>query len=78
VQTIVGILGSPSYLVINFKVEPITNTMLAPATIPYISKARILRVILLLLVELQWIRFPLILNSSCPVVSLAIIILYLI
>jgi hypothetical protein len=51
VQTIIGILGSPSYLVINFKVKLITNIILVPATILYISKARILRVILLLFVE---------------------------
>jgi hypothetical protein len=53
VQIIVGILGSPSYLVINFKVKLIINIILAPATILYISEARIFRVILLLLVELQ-------------------------
>jgi hypothetical protein len=52
VQIIVGILGSPSYLVINFKVELITNTISVLATILYISEARILRVILLFLVEL--------------------------
>jgi hypothetical protein len=51
VQTIVGILGSPSCLVINFKVKPITNTILAPVIMLYISKAKILRVTLLLLVE---------------------------
>jgi hypothetical protein len=51
VQTIVGILGSLSCLVINFKIKLITNIILVPATIPYISKARIFRVILLLFVE---------------------------
>jgi hypothetical protein len=51
-QTIVGILGSPSYLVINFKIKLITNTMLIPVIILYISKARILRVILLFFVKL--------------------------
>jgi hypothetical protein len=52
VQTIVRILGSPSYLVINFKIKLITNTISVPATILYISEARTLRVILLFLVEL--------------------------
>jgi hypothetical protein len=51
VQIIIGILGNPSYLVINFKVKLITNTMLVPAIILYISKARIFRVILLLFIE---------------------------
>jgi hypothetical protein len=51
-QTIIGILGNPSCLVINFKVELIINTMLIPVTILYISEARIFQVILLLLAEL--------------------------
>jgi hypothetical protein len=52
VQIIVKILGSPSCLVINFKVKLITNTILALAIILYISEARIFRVILLFFVEL--------------------------
>jgi hypothetical protein len=52
VQIIVRILGSLSYLVINFKVELITNIILVLTTILYISEARTLRVTLLLFVEL--------------------------
>jgi hypothetical protein len=52
VQTIIRILGSPSYLVINFKIKLITNIISVSITILYISKARIFRVILLLFVKL--------------------------
>jgi hypothetical protein len=50
-QIIIGILGNPSYSIINFKVKLIINTISVPITILYISKARIFRVILLLFVE---------------------------
>jgi hypothetical protein len=50
-QTIIGILGNLSYLVINFKIKLIINIILILTTILHISKARILRVIFLFFVE---------------------------
>ena len=52
VQTMIGIVGKCSWSVIFDSVELIAYARLAPATIPYISKARTLLVTLLLLVEL--------------------------
>jgi hypothetical protein len=49
---IIGITGSLSQSVIIFRVVPIAITILTPPTIPYISNAKILWVIYLLLVKL--------------------------
>jgi hypothetical protein len=76
VYTIVGIMGSLSQSVIIFRVVPIAIAMLTSPTIPYISDARTLQVICLLLVELQWIRLPWIVKLFSPVDLFAMIILY--
>jgi hypothetical protein len=63
-------------MVISFSIEPIAYIISTPAIMLYISEANILRVILLLFVELQWIRFPLIINSSSLAILFARIITY--
>ena len=76
VYTIIGIMGSLNQSIIIFKVVPIAITILTPLTIPYISDAKTLQVMYLLLVKLQWIRLLQIIKLFSLVNLFVIIISY--